>query len=93
MADLLGSIHLGDEVVLKDVIVHIREFVDGHSGLRDWQGYFTLSIGVRIEPGGPYRLILADGRAGDVIIRRVRVGMESTTVEFVGTGPLAPMAG
>ena len=54
----------------------------------DWSGQFTLPEGVPAELGRA-RLVLDDGRAGDVMLYRLDAGAERTlVVNFWGIGSL-----
>jgi hypothetical protein len=50
-----------------------------------WSGAFQLPSGQYSMRLGLYRLILEDGRTGDIIVHYIHAGL----AEFVGSGPLA----
>jgi hypothetical protein len=64
-------------------------FQTGKDGQQTWSGLFSVPSGVPVRAGGPYRLVLADGRSGDLLITNVsRPSHRPTIVNFQGKGPL-----
>lgn len=89
MVVLRGTILSGDEILVKRSAVYINEQTDSHSGAARWFGSFDLPTGTRIEPGGPYRLQLEDGRSGDILVLNIQIGsISGSVVDFQGSGPL-----
>lgn len=88
MDSYIATIREGDTRLLKGVTVHVEE-VQKPFGLRTWYGSFELAAGQNIEPGGPYRIELDDGRSGNILITEIVLsGAGRTQVSFQGTGPL-----
>lgn len=86
---LRGTVRSGDEILVKHSAVYINETTDSESGIAQWFGSFDLPTGTYIEPGGPYRLQLEDGRSGDILVLNVQVGsISGSVVDFQGSGPL-----
>lgn len=58
----------------------------------DWSGSFTLPKN-RPAQLGPAKLVLADGRGGDIILYKMdRTGGRATVVDFWGLSPLAKVS-
>jgi hypothetical protein len=58
------------------------------NGLKSWDGSFVLPSGQFVEPGGPYRLVLDDGRSADLLVTTGSYGShQPSVVVFTGTGP------
>lgn len=71
-----------------ELTVSLEEKTDP-SGLRSWYGFFQVEPVQLAEVGGPYRLRLADGRSGDILIKKITTSSDSPMqISFVGTGPL-----
>jgi hypothetical protein len=83
-----GTIKDGEKLLAQDIEIWLSESIDPRSGLHRWSGSFDLHSGKYIEPGGPYNLILEDGRTGNIIINNVITGSRGEAAHFVGTGPL-----
>ena len=88
MEHVRGRILKDETVVLDDLditIYHARPAAD----MSSWRGSFYLDEpGAYIDPG-EYRLVLEDGRSGDVVIGSVSLGMsDRTRVSFNGSGSL-----
>ena len=89
MVVLRGTILSGDEILVKHSAVYINEKTDSDSGIVRWFGSFDLPTGTHIEPGGPYRIQLEDGRSGNILVLNVQIGsISGSVVDFQGTGPL-----
>ena len=88
MQFLKAEIHDGERTLLEDVSVYIKEVTEP-SGIKSWYGGLRLHYDQRIEPGGPYRMSLEDGRTGDIYITEVKMTSPApNNVWFRGTGPL-----
>jgi hypothetical protein len=83
-SSVLGRIKQGNDVVLKDLKIIIRE--RGGSGWATWEGSFFLPTGAQLEPG-EYRLELSDGRFGTINI--LTTSDPDGLILFQGTGELA----
>lgn len=89
MTQARGSVKQNEETLLESIEVWIFEFEDSRSGLTSWSGRFTLPQGTSIEPGGPYRLVLDDGRSGDILVTSSVISSHlPTDVQFKGSGSL-----
>ncbi len=88
MPQSYGTIKEGDQVLLENILIWFEITQDQRSGLKEWYGSFELSSGSHIEPGGPYRLTLSDGRSGDILISNIQTGGTGSSVQFQGSGPL-----
>ena len=92
MKQLWGTVQQGGEVLAEHVEVWLQESVDPRSGIMDWDGSFAVPAGVFLEPGNLYRLMLEDGRSGDVIVSEIQISSgirgQAIPIRFVGTGPL-----
>ena len=76
----------GVDRVTDEVTVQLH--VSNHPTPNDWSGRFTLPTGRQAELGKG-RLVLADGRGGDVILYKLDPGTGRTvTVDFWGLSPL-----
>jgi hypothetical protein len=84
-----GRILKGDEVILEglDITLNLRE---PHGRLKQWGGSLRLGPADHIEPGGPYRLELEDGRAGAITVVKVEYfsASKSWLVLFTVAGSL-----
>ena len=88
MEHVSGQITHGQEIAYDDVKMWIDVYEYG--SLKKWSGGFTLPPGTFVELGETYRVHLRDGRAGDMLIKKITVGdHKGATVVFQGTGPLA----
>lgn len=88
MAIFNAKIFEGDSVLLENIEVDLEVYVEP-SGLSSWDGWFTLPGLKFSELQGNYRLVLEDGRSGDMWIKKVAYhNSEETAVHFQGTGPL-----
>ena len=83
-----GTVKDGEKVLLEGVDTWV-DFVDSLSGTRSWRGQLVLPGSKHIEPGGPYRLELEDGRAGDIFVTLVPMSGEDEVVKFSVTGPIS----
>ncbi|MBU1181172.1 MAG: hypothetical protein KKF00_03200 [Proteobacteria bacterium] len=88
MPQSYGTIKEGDQALLENILIWFEITQDQRSGLKDWYGSFELPSGRHIEPGGPYRLTLSDGRSGDILISNIQIGGTGSSVQFQGSGPL-----
>lgn len=100
MNKFMGSLTLGAETVVEQVLVWVREEEDG-VGRKSWHGtielpgnYFDLlgppangSIGALFDMADG--LVLDDGRAGRILIQ----SMDRRTIEFRGRGALVVPTG
>ena len=88
MEKLKANIFKGDKLLFENITVHISESID-HAGIKDWYGVFNISLSEHIDPGGPYRIELEDGRIGAFIVSDIRVDFNNPTeVYFIASGPL-----
>lgn len=88
MPQSYGTIKEGDQVLLDNILVWFEITIDQRFGLKDWYGSFELPSGSYIDPGGPYRLTLSDGRSGDILISNIQISDTGSSVQFQGSGPL-----
>lgn len=85
MASPRGTLKLGSEVVLQDLMVAIR-LSTGKAGIKRWRGSFTTSGVVNFTADQTYILIMDDGRSGPVQIEHITYSGGATLVEFQSTG-------
>ena len=78
-----ASIQQDNKTILEDIEVELTETTP-RSGLGSWSGEFFVSP-YNIDEFGSYRLLLKDGRSGDIEIKELSRGK----VCFEGSGPLA----
>jgi len=89
MPQSYGKIKKGDSTIIENIPIWIDFKVYPRSKLSEWHGSFKLPIEKNIRPGGPYRLILDDGRSGDIIITNIeRSSSGKHVVNFKGSGLL-----
>ncbi len=88
MERVRGKILDGEKVVFDNVDIGIEIIEPPLSGVKTWYGAFTVEGLSGVEPGGPYRLILEDGRSGNIRINKLKSSSSWTTVLFEGNGPL-----
>ena len=91
MAYLKASIFKDDKLLFDNIIVCISVSIEPNTGFEDWHGSFEIPISEHIEPGGPYRIELEDGRVGEFNVSDINMNIEprgQTEVYFSGTGPL-----
>ncbi len=92
MRTITGRIEKEDgQTVLDDIEIrlHVHE---PPQGLKSWRGSFSVDVSKVFEPDDEkYRLVLADGRTGEMIITSWTLNSRYSAmpVEFVGSGPLA----
>jgi hypothetical protein len=88
MAYFSGTVMRGDQVAVDGVSGRL-DYVTFPNGGSEWRGEFRLPQGQSAPAGGGYRLVLDDGRSGDIIISRSSIGgHQATAVNFEGSGPL-----
>ena len=88
MKNLRGTIKKGDEVILEDVEVFLT-VKKPPLGLQEWHGTFKLPEFRYFEPGQQYKLILEDGRSGQIIIGGGTISPPfPASVSFQGSGDL-----
>ncbi len=86
MKTAIGKIVRGDRPVTDDV--QIQLITSNYPTPNDWSGHFTLPAGAQAELGRAL-MVLADGRAGDVMLYRLDAGAQRTVVvNFWGIGSL-----
>ena len=91
MPQSYGKIKEGDSTIIENIPIWIHSKINSRSKLSEWHGSFTLLIKKNILlVGNPYRLILDDGRSGNIIITNLRPNSSGRSVViFKGTGLLA----
>jgi len=91
MPQSYGKIKKGVSTIIENIPILIDFKIDPRSKLSEWHGSFTLLIKKNISPAGnPYRLILNDGRTGDIIITNLKINSSGRfVVIFRGSGLLA----
>ena len=79
----------GGEAILDDVAGELQEMFIGR-GMKDWHGYFVVPSGLTPPPiGGPYNLMLADGRSVAMQIGRMSPGNHRGSIlHFEAIGPM-----
>jgi hypothetical protein len=84
-----ASVSDGEKVLLDAIKVYV-DVRENPSSFQSWGGTFQLTGEAHIEPGGPYKLKLEDGRSGDIVVTNVTVSSYAPLrIVFTGTGPLA----
>jgi hypothetical protein len=88
MAFFSGSIYKADgSICCQGVLVALEQREPG--GGRDWYGTVSAKEGMDLAAGQKYRLVLADGRTGEFMVRRnTSAGGQDRAVSLVGLGPL-----
>jgi hypothetical protein len=84
-----GKVMRDGRVILDDVDGELEEMTIVRNA-KDWHGYFVVPSGMIPPPtGGPYNLLIDDGRSGTMQIGRVSPGSHQASVlHFEGNGPL-----
>ena len=88
MHSFRGMLREGDDLCLDHagVFIQFRDHAGDGSG---WYGYLLVRSEGAVEPGGPYTLVLEDGRAGAIRIDEVTPEASGKyRAVFVGVGPL-----
>jgi hypothetical protein len=81
-----GNVLSGGKTVLSGIQGDVQ--LTRQSGSEEWAGHFVLPKGQFILPG-MYRLVLDDGRSGDIFISHAPSGLDRATVAyFTVSGPL-----
>jgi hypothetical protein len=85
-----GKVMQGGKVILDDVDGELEEMIIGGS-TKDWHGYSVVpSELMPPATGGPYVLVLDDGRSGQMKIGRRSPGSHRASVlHFEGSGRLS----
>lgn len=81
----------GGEEFRVDIELH-HSAPQGYKTLTDWGGVLSLLDHLPDHRGGRYRLVLDDGREGDVIVDPMQPPPPDTERTFKGSGPLTPPA-
>ena len=87
MERIKGRILDGDNIILDDVEVSLN-MTEDRAGRGMWNGSFTVpsgpsSLGLK----GTYRLVLEDGRSGDIELAGGQLAV--SRMVFTGSGPLS----
>lgn len=88
-----ATIEEDGRTILQDIAVRVCESDSAPIG-QQWFGSFDLPSDATLREGGRYRLILADGRSGDILIENTEVAADSDEHEgrllvgFMGVGVL-----
>lgn len=79
-----GTIEERGQPILRDIAVRVGESrPDDHDS--QWFGSFDVPDGAQgVNEGGRYRLVLEDGRSGDILVENA----EGPHVGFMGVGRL-----
>ena len=79
----------GDKVIAENVDVEIIEDLP-LVGTTSWKGGFYLPSGVTVRAGASLKLLLEDGRSGQILVtgNSPRSGATSNLIVFVGSGGL-----
>ena len=78
----------GDNVVLQDIQIYLDETTNPRNGLIERRGSFDLPRDKYIDVG-MYRIILNDGRQGNIIINSASIHNGTQSATFVGSGEFA----
>jgi hypothetical protein len=90
MERLHGNILEGGLVVLAGAAVFLQPASNGSEAGRLWDGYFLLPAGWPLDPGRAHRLVLEDGRQGEIGLRTYHFNSRGDTpVLFKLAGALA----
>jgi hypothetical protein len=90
MQKLRGTIYNGDGIVLDGINVSLDYTPDTKAPLSEWCGDFLLAAAPPFNPGDSFRLVLSDGRSGDILIRRCPPPIYGVhQVVFQGSGLLS----
>jgi len=81
-----GKIELDGEVIAERVVGLLQIRTDG-AGRKRWQGSFDAGGDYSLRSLGTYRLVMDDGRSGEILFGDVQP--IDGRVVFVGSGPLA----
>jgi surface antigen len=55
----------------------------------EWYGTVSAAVGIEMVAGQKYRLVLADGRSGEFMVRRnTSAGPQDRAISIQGLGPL-----
>ena len=85
MTPLRGTLKLGDQLLLENVPVSVKQSIN-KSGINSWNGSFIAPVGMNFDADGPYTLSLEDGRSGMILISSMTINSGATLVEFQSTG-------
>jgi hypothetical protein len=91
MPQSYGKIKKGDSTIIENIPIWIDFKIDPRSKLSKWHGSLTLLNEKNISPAdNPYRLILDDGRSGDIIITNLKINSSGRfVIIFQGSGGLS----
>jgi hypothetical protein len=88
MAFFNGSIYKADGSLCCQGVMVALEQADG-GRRQDWYATASAKEGMDLVAGQKYRLVLADGRSGEFIVRRnTSAGGQDRAVSLFGVGPL-----
>jgi hypothetical protein len=83
---VVATISDGDNVLVQGATAWVQ-ITRGPSGLATWRGSFMQPQGSFVPVGGPYKFETADGRSGQIHVRRNATGTQKAAqVDFNGTG-------
>lgn len=83
-----GTIKLREEVLLAKILVSVKLSINPQTGIKSWRGFFLASADTNLEAEGPYKLILEDGRSGDILISNAIHQNDLIRVQFEIAGNL-----
>jgi hypothetical protein len=83
---VVATISDGDNVLVQGATAWVQ-ITRGPSGSATWRGSFMQPQGSFVPVGGPYKFETADGRSGQIHVRRNATGTQKAAqVDFNGTG-------
>jgi len=86
MEEVMGRVVKNGKVIADDLTICLEVTV---GAVKKWHGGFFLPEGLTLATGNLYRLELADGRSGEMLVVQQTISSDSPTqVSFVGKGPL-----
>jgi hypothetical protein len=86
MEQVVATIRDGETLLVEGVTAWVQ-VTRGPSGLGTWRGSFMQPQGTYVPVGGPYQFETADGRAGQIHVKRNAAGSQrAVQVDFNGTG-------
>jgi hypothetical protein len=88
VAQLTGEIENNGIRLIQGAEVWLEEESNPMFNSVDWYGAFAINGEHVVHLGNYYRIVLSDGRSGEILITKITTGSYRNVARFIGRGPL-----